>query len=929
MWHHVVCWTVLLLLVRRSAAQRCCPRLMTRWLLCSAGCVLLSAAVLTSVWLVLLAVAISWLALLDCTPDRFLAGRRLTTAGFAGFFVIGFPERMQAWWSGAVTDWLTVCTSAAATLCGLVHVREGGGLRLQAGAFEMTRGVHDWGTWDTGLLPGLFWGLLQRRSGVQMLLLLPAAAAAGLLSSLPGSLLQMAWPGAHGGAIPVLQLLGVLLAIPLVLSCDAMVLFLTGPVCLKGFVNGMAGEDDFSENPVSVMWNSWVSAESGSFEEPAVFRLSDGGRVPLLTCVRFAVSGWLSSRVPSRFLYGLPGVFVLLIGGSASLGSSAATARQVGIYDDYARAALAAGDESMARFCWEAVISLEPRNLAVQYRFADLLWSGGRRLDGWRLMERLSLDGVAGYGPSHIWLLQHSALGETGFAIDPNRRVEHFRQAIRSLPAGSPDAAEAMANLGLEYAAQGEQRLSTEALAAAAGVDQRYLCELCAVERMGGRVLEGDSRLLKYRSELGAVLAQHPGNCDAVFESARASILLGERSAAIAVLQAGLQVSSDDRLSRLLSETLTADVESRLTAGNADAEWLVRNLQEAEFNDSGRPAVVLLLCDLELLGVETGLLQWVDWEGLLSRTADTRDTPRAVRESYLLAGILLERPELVELAAESLVLTVPSGVARGVALLHRRQQSEQAGRLADMALAHCADGDRLTRFALLRADQRYAEARAVYDGFEVEYATSEALRGAWYGTMVEEFDVSAAAASGAICEYPLRLLRAAGDVPETRLLAVDRLTRLVLSGGGCSAWAEGELQRLRAAGTDSGLCLEAMGHVAVMTGNYQHAVVWLEQALMLQAEPGDVLWNNLAVALIRNDSQRNGGRALRLIDHAIERSPDRPELLNTRGEIYLALRKWKLAIRDLERAAAELPAESGSQHLLQVCREHLERGSTR
>ncbi len=929
MWHHVVCWTVLLLLVRRSAAQRCCPRLMTRWLLCSAGCVLLSAAVLTSVWLVLLAVAISWLALLDSTPDRFLAGRRLTTAGFAGFFVIGFPERMQAWWSGAVTDWLTVCTSAAATLCGLVHVREGGGLRLQAGAFEMTRGVHDWGTWDTGLLPGLFWGLLQRRSGVQMLLLLPAAAAAGLLSSLPGSLLQMAWPGAHGGAIPVLQLLGVLLAIPLVLSCDAMVLFLTGPVCLKGFVNGMAGEDDFSENPVSVMWNSWVSAESGSFEEPAVFRLSDGGRVPLLTCVRFAVSGWLSSRVPSRFLYGLPGVFVLLIGGSASLGSSAATARQVGIYDDYARAALAAGDESMARFCWEAVISLEPRNLAVQYRFADLLWSGGRRLDGWRLMERLSLDGVAGYGPSHIWLLQHSALGETGFAIDPNRRVEHFRQAIRSLPAGSTDAAEALANLGLEYAAQGEQRLSTEALAAAASVDRRFLCELCAVERMGGKPLEGDIRLLKYRSELQAELVQHPGNCDAVFESARVSILLEERSAAIAVLRAGVRVAADARLSRLLSDTLAADVESRLMAGNADAEWLLRSLREAELHDPGRPAVVLLLCDLELLGVETGLLDWVDWQRLLSRNADARDTPRTVRESYLLAGILLEQPELMQLAAESLVLTVPGGVARGVALLHRQRQSEQAQRLAELAISHCADGDRLTRFALLRADQRYAEARAVYDGFESEYATSEALRGAWYGTMVEEFDAAAAVSAGAICEYPLRLLRAAGDVPETRLLAVDRLTRLVLLGCGCSGWAEGELQRLRAAGTDSGLCLEAMGHVAVMTGNYRQAVAWLEQAVFLQAEPGDVLLNNLAAALIRDDSQRNGGRALRLIDHAIERSPDRPELLNTRGEIYMALRMWKLAIRDLERAAAELPAESGSQHLLQICREQLEHGGQR
>lgn len=57
-------------------------------------------------------------------------------------------------------------------------------------------------------------------------------------------------------------------------------------------------------------------------------------------------------------------------------------------------------------------------------------------------------------------------------------------------------------------------------------------------------------------------------------------------------------------------------------------------------------------------------------------------------------------------------------------MLHRQRQSEQAQRLAEFAISRCADGDRLTRFTLLRADQRYADARAVYDGFESEYATS-------------------------------------------------------------------------------------------------------------------------------------------------------------------------------------------------------------
>jgi tetratricopeptide (TPR) repeat protein len=81
--------------------------------------------------------------------------------------------------------------------------------------------------------------------------------------------------------------------------------------------------------------------------------------------------------------------------------------------------------------------------------------------------------------------------------------------------------------------------------------------------------------------------------------------------------------------------------------------------------------------------------------------------------------------------------------------------------------------------------------------------------------------------------------------------------------------------------------------------------------VVLEKDPNNLMaLNNLAWLLAQRSA--NGEEAKPLIDHALEIAGPRPELLDTRAVVNLALKESGKAIADLERAAAESP--SGIQY---------------
>jgi tetratricopeptide (TPR) repeat protein len=96
-----------------------------------------------------------------------------------------------------------------------------------------------------------------------------------------------------------------------------------------------------------------------------------------------------------------------------------------------------------------------------------------------------------------------------------------------------------------------------------------------------------------------------------------------------------------------------------------------------------------------------------------------------------------------------------------------------------------------------------------------------------------------------------------------------------------------------------------------------------EYRVVLKEEPGNVIaLNNLAWLLVNNGN--GGGEALPLIDAAVNGLGRRPDLLDTRGLVYLKLNRVDEALADLKESTADTPTPTRLYHLaraLQLAKE--------
>ena len=77
-----------------------------------------------------------------------------------------------------------------------------------------------------------------------------------------------------------------------------------------------------------------------------------------------------------------------------------------------------------------------------------------------------------------------------------------------------------------------------------------------------------------------------------------------------------------------------------------------------------------------------------------------------------------------------------------------------------------------------------------------------------------------------------------------------------------------------------------------------------------------IILNNLALATVRSQAG-SAQNALTLINQALELLPGNPELLSTRGEIFVAMQRWADARRDLEECVSIRSGRPKVHRLLQ------------
>jgi tetratricopeptide (TPR) repeat protein len=106
--------------------------------------------------------------------------------------------------------------------------------------------------------------------------------------------------------------------------------------------------------------------------------------------------------------------------------------------------------------------------------------------------------------------------------------------------------------------------------------------------------------------------------------------------------------------------------------------------------------------------------------------------------------------------------------------------------------------------------------------------------------------------------------------------------------------------------------VQDLAELRYLQGRYREAITLYRQILE-QNSRNVVVMNNLAWLLALEGDQ--SGEALRWVDSAISLAGPQPELLDTRGVIYLSLGQGTLALADLERAVDSNPTASSCFHL--------------
>jgi tetratricopeptide (TPR) repeat protein len=154
-------------------------------------------------------------------------------------------------------------------------------------------------------------------------------------------------------------------------------------------------------------------------------------------------------------------------------------------------------------------------------------------------------------------------------------------------------------------------------------------------------------------------------------------------------------------------------------------------------------------------------------------------------------------------------------------------------------------------------------------------------------------------------DLTLQVLEKALNIDPAHELVLERLSSLSEQPGPEREKARHILQQSIAYGHESAAAHFVLGTIELFDEDYSSAIQHLSKALELRPEmPGAM--NNLAWCLAYGP-EPNLDRALQLVNQALEIAPERPEFLDTRGQVYARLGHWKKAIPDLETAASGIP----------------------
>ncbi len=586
--------------------------------------------------------------------------------------------------------------------------------------------------------------------------------------------------------------------------------------------------------------------------------------------------------------------------------------------------AAASDNEDAKGLYLKALIGLRPRELNYRFQLAHHLLDTNQTAAAAEHINALTQPGPNDYAPARIWLAGQALSDTPTFPLSDDEVEGHLLMAMK-FRSEDPQIRMMLAEV---YLRKQQLKSAESQLQSVVLKSPELALALARISKQLGRSEQTIDRHLNMAFDyFEESLAKNPASVEHRVQFAEA-LVLGKRLAdAERVLKEGLASNGNSVQLR----TALAGYYQGLAANRLKESLLNRDLCAA-----------MLVEAIRLTPENRSILQQaltLNSFGATFRAEDLRpaiDTIQPSEESTIEERILRIRSlaatnqidrailELQPLSESTPELNIV--LARLLKAAGRTEESQALVKRMLKEMAVSATDDSLNRILeyvdVLNLASRFDDALSLMNDAQQHREISDEERqqfGLLLGqTSIACYDQKLAVGTFAAAEDALGLLENAWNTQAVSLSVLQRLAALSCSGGEFSEAADGTLDGLLAASSSSADVYSMVGTMALNHNQHSKARRYLERANRLDRS-NPMVQNNLALALVR-DQNSNPERALELVNQTLSTLPDNPDVLSTRGEIYIALQRWEDARQDLEVSYQKRPQSSDCCRLLaQVC----------
>ncbi len=878
--------------------------------------------------------------------------RRLTYLAVLPLLIVRLPMQYD---EQVIHGLQRVTTSVASSMLhrvGMLHYREGNILQFPGKRFLVEEACSGVQSVFTILFIAAVVFCLKRRSLIHGTVLMATGVIfAGIMNSLRVITIAIAWEGydtdwSTGVSHDVLGYACLAIAAVLLMSADAFLGFLSDAV--PDFRR--PGAVGMFFNPLIRLWNKTVAVipdqkprttrpqtelrlaiqhDAGSSDSEQREYPEFADLIRPANWFHFTVGwmeSWIFSRKYAQLFAGLP--FATLTIGSVLLVwwlRHTPIDPVISQLENSFNTAVAAKDISRQETALRALGSLRPSEPQYRFRLAQFMTSQGRINEGLSEILALTPDSVFGYADARMWLVRQALQAEPLKKLS----LDDIEKQLKAVLDQQPNHVEAHQLLSQIYVNRNEVKLAERHLSAAAKTNPENNLALAKLMQRLQRSNESIEPVVQqaietYTKKLGG----NRTDAKTRIALAEANIVAGKDLEAREILAAGLQQKDDPLLRKALSDFDLLMIERRLTESNLNRDACTPVVLQALERDPSNIRGVQLISRLHGIGAEvpaSAVEQSIEhWQSAVA------EKPDAVTERLLLSQLLVCSDQIAE-AADALrpaiefrpelrlnfskLLLRTGKIDEGAAILETliteanaklQVSPDDVAANVQLAEAMIAAGDADKARAHLKQFSKDPSESQIPESPELAFVYGKACL-ACYDRLAKYSKLSESSWQNSETFDPphsveatvlLELLADTFKCPGMANQVIDRLSRLSLSSHASAEGAESMLRQLRLEGTYGSQVLNFLGMHALTMNRYDKAKPWLEQAHLQTRGRDPMVMNNLATAIIRsgNDQQE---RALQLANDTLKLLPDNPDALSTRGEVYVAMKRWPEALADL------------------------------